>query len=73
MIAVERRHVHMWTLNTDRRSIRMNLPPVKVAGLLKPISVNIDFDAGSIDQMIERLSVLRAQMLPAPPKPGARN
>jgi hypothetical protein len=50
----------------------MNLPPVKVAGLSKPICVNIDFDAGNIEQMIERLTVLRAQMLPALPKPVTR-
>jgi len=30
--------------------------------------VKIDFDAGVVDQMIERLLVLRAQMLPAPTK-----
>jgi hypothetical protein len=28
----------------------------------------MDFDAGTIDQIIERLSVLRARMLPAPAK-----
>jgi|EndMetStandDraft_8_1072994.scaffolds.fasta_scaffold1462560_2 hypothetical protein len=38
-----------------------------------PDAVKIDFDAGVVDQMIERLPVLRAQMLPARPKPARRN
>jgi len=30
-------------------------------------------EAGAIDAMIDRLTVLRARMLPSPPKPGERN
>jgi len=33
----------------------------------------MDFDAESVDAMIDRLTVLRARMLPAPPAPGKRN
>jgi hypothetical protein len=36
-----------------------------------PIRFNIDFDAGVVDRMIERLIVLRAQMKPG--LPPARN
>ena len=42
----------------------MHLPGLPIVGLPKPLSVKIDFDAGVIDQIIERLLVLRAQMLP---------
>ena len=50
----------MWTLSADRRSVRIN-------GLFDPITVKIDFGAG----VIERLTMLRLQMLPKPPP--ARN
>ena len=46
----------MWTLSADRRSVRIN-------GLFDPITVKIDFGAG----VIERLTMLRLQMLPKPP------
>ena len=58
---------------THRRSAPMELPGLLVDGLPKPLRVKIDFDAGTVDQMIERLLVLRAQILPAPPPPTKRN
>ena len=42
----------MWQLGVDRRKLRVSLP---VAGL----RVSIDYDADMVDQMIERLTVLR--------------
>ena len=60
-------------LADDRRSLRMSLPGLPVDALPKPITVKIDFDAGVIDQMIERLTVLRAKMLPKPPPARKRN
>jgi hypothetical protein len=53
--------------------VRLTLPPLPVAGLPEPIVVQMDFDAGTVDQIIERLTILRAQMLPALPKPMKRN
>ena len=63
----------MWRLSADRRSVLMELPVLQVDGIPEPLRVNIHFDAGSIDQMIARLMVLRAQMLPAPPAPAKRH
>jgi hypothetical protein len=68
MMPIVHHQTEMWRLNADRRSVRMELPGLPVAGLPAPIKVNVDFDTGTIDQMIERLLVLRAQMLPAPAK-----
>ena len=39
----------------------------------QPLRVNIDFGAGVIEQMIERLTVLRLQMLPKPPPARKQN
>ena len=52
--------------HADRRSVRMTLPPLPVAGLPKPIAVKVNLDAGVTEQMIDRLTVLRMQMLPKP-------
>ena len=51
---------HMWQLAADRRSVRLSWPGLPVAGLAEPIRVNIDFETGVVDQIIERLTVRRA-------------
>jgi hypothetical protein len=63
---VELAQTQMWSLSADRRAVRQLLPPITLAGVANPILVHLDFDAETIDAMLERLSVLRAQMLPAP-------
>jgi hypothetical protein len=73
MMPIEHDQAQMWQLSADRRSVRMELPGLPIEGLPQPIKVKINFDAGVVDQMIERLMVLRAQMLPTPPKPAQRN
>jgi hypothetical protein len=72
MMPIDHDKAQMWQLNADRRSMRMQFG-LPIQGTPEPLLVKIDFDAGMIDQMIERLLVLRAQMLPALPKPGKRN
>jgi hypothetical protein len=54
----------MWTLAGDCRSVQMTLPPFPIAGMPEPLTVHIEFDTRTIDEMLQRLSVLRAQMLP---------
>ena len=73
MMPIEQEQVWMWTLSADRRSVRMTLPPLPVNGLSEPIAVKIDFGAGVIEQMIERLTMLRLQMLPKPPPARKQN
>jgi hypothetical protein len=73
MMPIEHEQVWMWTLSADRRSVRMTLPPLPVNGLSEPIAVKIDFGAGIIEQMIERLTMLRLQMLPKPPPARKQN
>jgi hypothetical protein len=54
----------MWTLAGDCRSVHMTLPPFPVAGIHEPLTVHVEFDTRTIDEILQRLSVLRAQMLP---------
>ena len=63
----------MWTLNADKKSVRLTLPPLPVAGQAKPLFVALDFEAATVDEMIDRLTMLRVRMLPAPPKPKSRH
>jgi hypothetical protein len=37
------------------------------------LAIYMDFGAENVDAMIERLTVLRSQMLPPLPAPGKRN
>jgi hypothetical protein len=73
MMPIEHDQAQMWQLSADRRSVRMELPGLPINGMPEPLRVKIDFDAGTIDDMIARLLVLRTQMLPAPPAPAKRN
>jgi hypothetical protein len=63
----------MWTLNADRKTVRLAVPPLRIVGFPKPLDIFMDFDAQSVDAMIERLTVLRGKMLPPLPAPGKRN
>jgi hypothetical protein len=54
----------VWTLRPSRRLVRMQLPDLPIAGLPEPLRVVMDFDALTVDAIIERLSLLRTQMLP---------
>lgn len=54
----------MWTLAGDCRSVHMTLPPFPIVGMPEPLRVHIEFNTRTIDEMLQRLSVLRAQMLP---------
>jgi hypothetical protein len=63
----------MWTLNADCKTVRLAVPPLRIVGFPKTLDVFMDFDAESVDAMIERLTVLRSQMLPPLPAPAQRN
>ena len=54
----------MWTLSADRNLVRLAVPPLRIVGFPKPLDVFMDFDAQTVDAMIERLTILRARMLP---------
>jgi hypothetical protein len=73
MMPIEVEPEQLWTLQPDRKYVRLQLPPLRVQGINKPLNVHVDFDAGIIDQIIDRLMVLRPQMLPKPSKPGRQN
>jgi hypothetical protein len=60
----------MWTLNADKKSVRLTLPPLPLAGQAKPLFVVLDFGAATVDEIIDRLLSLRGQMQP---KPEARS
>jgi hypothetical protein len=72
MMPIEHDQAQMWQLSADRRSVRMQFG-LPVQGTAEPLLVKIDFDAVAIEQIVERLTVLRAEMLPAQPKPPKRN
>ena len=63
----------MWTLNDDRRSIRLTFPRLPLAHMTQPLTIALDIEASTVDEMIDRLTLLRAQMLPALPRPTSRN
>jgi len=73
MMPIEIDAATMWTLNADRRSIRLTLPRLPLDDMAQPLTIALDIEASTVDEMIDRLTVLRAQMLPAPPKPASRN
>lgn len=55
-----------WKLNDERTRVRLDLPPIPLAGLPEPLKVSMDFDAEQVDEMIGHLLHLRAKMLQPP-------
>jgi hypothetical protein len=64
-MSVDQGPAEMFTL-LDRETVRLQLPDLPVAGLAEPLRIHLDFDATAVDEMLERLTQLRAQMLPTP-------
>jgi hypothetical protein len=73
MMLVRASQATMWTLSDDRQTVRLAVPPLRIVGFREPLDVFMDFDTKSVDAMLERLTVLRSQMLPPLPAPGKRN
>jgi hypothetical protein len=65
-LPLDAKQAQMWTLDGDCRSVHMTLPSFPVDGMPEPLIVHVEFDTRTIDEMLQRLSVLRAQMLPPP-------
>ena len=53
-------------VSADRRSARMHLPPLLLAGVQKPNAIYMDMDAEAVDALLRRLAEVRTQMLPSP-------
>jgi hypothetical protein len=68
MMPVDADQETMWRLSADRKTIRLALPPLPLAGLAEPLRAYMDLDAETVAAMLERLSTLRGQMLPPPPR-----
>lgn len=64
-IRVDLQPADMWTL-LDRETVRMMLPALPIAGMPEPLRIHLDFDAATVDEILQRLTVLRAEMLPEP-------
>ncbi len=73
MIPIETNQQRMWTLSSDRKAVRLSLPPLRIRGMSEAIRVNMNFDAETIDAVIERLTILRGKTLPPMPAPNQRN
>jgi hypothetical protein len=65
-MSIDAEQEQVWSLLPGRKYVRL-LPPLPVEGLPTPINIHLDFDAGTIDEILDRLTILRARMLPKPP------
>ena len=59
--------------SADRKLVRLTVPPLSLDGIPEPIVIHMNFDAETVDAMLERLSILRSRMLPPLPAPTKRN
>jgi hypothetical protein len=73
LMPIDAEQEQVWSLLPGRKYVRLQLPPLPVEGLPTPVNIHLDFDAGTVDEMLDRLTVLRAQMLPKPPAAKKRN
>ena len=52
MMPIEAEQAQMWVLLPGRRTVRLQVPELPVAGAAEPLRVHMDFDAGVVDQII---------------------
>jgi hypothetical protein len=65
-VPIETTQAQLWRLSPDRRSVRLRLPPLRLVGREKPVDIHLDFDAEAVDEILQRLTELRMQMVPPP-------
>ncbi len=53
----------MWTLTEDKKALTLNMEIPAIAGLLEPLTVQIDFDYDSVRAIIMQLRTYSLQML----------
>jgi hypothetical protein len=53
-------------LLADRKTVRLQLPPLPLPGLSEPLDVSLDLSAAAVDEILRRLTELRVQMMPPP-------
>ena len=56
----------MWTPSGDGETVRLQLPPLPIAGFPEPLRIHLDFGAEMVGEILQRLGLLRARMLPVP-------
>jgi hypothetical protein len=56
----------VWALSENRRQVLMELPPLLLPDQHETVIVRLRFDAETIDGFLQRLTLLRSRMLPAP-------
>jgi hypothetical protein len=49
----------------DPETVRFRLPPLPIEGLREPLNIHLDFDMETVVVILERLTVLYAQMMPS--------
>jgi hypothetical protein len=55
-----------WSLSDNRKNVRLQLPSLTLDGIPEPLRIQLSFDAEKVDEILQRLTMLRAKMLPAP-------
>jgi len=55
----------MWVLSADRQTVRLH-PARPASRRTEPLKLHLDCDAKAVDEMLDRLTVLRSQMVPPP-------
>jgi hypothetical protein len=73
MMPARAKQATMWTLSAYRKTVRLAVPSLRITGMPEPLAVYMDFDAVTVDAMLERLSILHGKMLPPLPAPNKRN
>jgi hypothetical protein len=55
-------------LSGDRTNVRFHLPPLPIDGQPEPLRIQLNFDADMVEQLLEQLTLLYAQMEAPPAK-----
>ena len=51
MMPVRDNQATIWTVSADRKTVRLSVPPLRLAGMPEPLAVYMDFDVVTIDAM----------------------
>lgn len=58
--------VHLWRLSPGPPHRSPTAAPLRLAGHKKALDIHLDFEAATVDEILQRLTELRTRMEPPP-------
>ncbi len=57
----------MWALSTDKQTVRLTVPPLRLEPSTEPVQLRVEFDRSSLEATLSALVQMHFEMMRTPP------